>query len=324
MKTPSPQLSVVIPAHNEDKSLPTFYEHLHGVLQAQKGLTYEIIFVDDGSTDDTRTLLTQFAKQNGDVRLICFPRNFGKEAATSAGIQHAHGEGILIMDADGQNPPELIPTFLQKWHDGARVVVGVRTANQNEGWVKRYGSKLFYSLLKRMSNGDVIPRATDFRLIDRTVQQEFNTLTERNRMTRGLIDWLGYDRVIVEFVAKPRMAGEASYKFTKLFKLAISSFVSLTLAPLYAIAWTGSIITVLSLIAGLFVITEQLILHDPLGFKITGTAMLAILILFLIGLVLMSQGLMVLYISHIHAETQNRPLYIVDRKHSIGLKEPHA
>ncbi|HSW81393.1 MAG TPA: glycosyltransferase family 2 protein [Candidatus Saccharimonas sp.] len=324
MKSPSPQLSVVIPAHNEDKSLPTFYAQLHGVLQAQKGLSYEVIFVDDGSTDDTRSLLIQFAKQNDNVRLICFPRNFGKEAATSAGIQHARGEGILMMDADGQNPPELIPTFLQKWRSGARVVVGVRTANQKEGWIKRYGSKLFYALLKRMAHSDVVPRATDFRLIDRTVQQEFNSLTERNRMTRGLIDWLGYERATVPFVANPRVAGEASYKITKLFRLAINSFVSLTLAPLYAIAWAGGFITLLSLLSGLFVIIEQLVLHDPLDLKITGTAMLALLILFLVGLVLMSQGLMVLYISHIHAETQNRPLYIVDHKHSIRLEKPHA
>lgn len=319
MKTPSPQLSVVIPAHNEEASIPAFYAQLRDVLAVQKDLTYEVIFIDDGSTDATHQEIKKIAAADQNIRVIAFTRNFGKEAATSAGIQHARGEAILMIDADGQNPPELIPKFLELWRGGARVVVGIRKSNQKEGFIKRYGSKLFYALLKKMSRGEVVARATDFRLIDRTVQREFNALTERNRITRGLIDWIGYKHATVEFVANPRMAGQASYKITKLFKLAINSFVSLTLAPLYFIAWAGGVITVVSLVSGLFVLVEQVLLHDPLGLKVTGTAMLAILILFLIGLVLISQGLMVLYISHIHAETQNRPLYVIDRKHSIGL-----
>jgi glycosyltransferase involved in cell wall biosynthesis len=319
MKSSVPQLSVVIPAYNEAPNIATFFAQLTGVLDAQQNLTYEIIFVDDGSRDGTATEIQKLAQHNACVRLISFSRNFGKEVATSAGIEHAIGEAIIMVDADGQHPPELIPTFLQQWRGGAKVVIGVRTSNQKEGTVKRFGSKLFYSLLRRFAGVTLVPDSTDFRLIDRVVQQDFINLTERNRITRGLIDWIGYERVIVEFAAKERMDGKAGYSVTKLIKLAVHSFVSLTLAPLYFSAIAGGVITTLSFLAGAFIIFEQFLLHDPMGLKITGTAMLGIMILFLVGLMLVSQGLIALYVSHIHTEAQNRPLYVVDKAKSIKL-----
>lgn len=319
MKSVSPQLSVVIPAHNEEKNIPVFFNQLQDVLKKEAGLTYEIIFVDDGSLDGTLAEIKKIARKNDHVRVVVFSRNFGKEIATSAGIKVARGDAIVMLDADGQHPPELIPTFIKEWRKGSRVVVGVRKANQKEGFVKRYGSKIFYKVIRIVAHVDLVPGSTDFRLIDRTVQKEFNTFTERNRITRGLIDWVGFTRTFVEFNANARMAGEASYKFSKLVKLAVNSFVSLTLAPLYFSAWAGGVITVLALAAGIFVAVEQFLLNDPLGLNITGTAMLAIMLLFLVGLVLVSQGLMALYISHIHTETQNRPLYVLDEDESIRL-----
>ena len=317
MKRDNPQLSVVVPAYNEERNVQVIHDLI--VKALDKIISFEIIFVNDGSRDATLEELHKVAKKDQRVRVISFSRNFGKEMATSAGITHAHGEAIITVDADGQFPPELIPKFVEKWREGAQIVTGVRLSNQKEGFIKRYGSKLFYRLMKSMTGAKITPRATDFRLIDRDVQQEFISLSERNRITRGLIDWLGFKESFIEFHAKERMAGEASYKFSKLIKLAMNSFVSLSLAPLYFSGYAGLIITPIAFLLGLFVVIEQLLLDDPLGLRVTGTAMLGILILFFMGILLISQGLIALYISHIHTETQNRPLYVVNPKDSVRL-----
>lgn len=314
----SPELSVVVPAYNEQDNVESIYKQLHDVLN--DFISFEIVFVNDGSRDKTLSLLHKVAKKDNRVRVISFSRNFGKELATSAGIHYAKGQAIIMVDADGQFPPELIPEFVAKWRDGAQVVTGVRLTNQKEGFVKRYGSRMFYKMMSTMTGAKLTPGATDFRLIDQAVQQEFFRFSERSRMTRGLLDWVGFREEYIEFHAKPRMAGEASYKVSQLIKLALNSFVSLSLAPLYFSGWAGIIITPLAFLIGLFIFIEQILLDDPLGLNITGTAMLGVLILFFMGILLISQGLIALYISHIHTETQNRPLYIVNPKDSIKLE----
>jgi dolichol-phosphate mannosyltransferase len=282
-------------------------------------VSFEIIFVNDGSRDKTLDELHKAAKKDQTIRIISFSRNFGKELATSAGIHYAKGDAIIMVDADGQFPPELIPEFVKKWRNGAQVVTGVRVSNQKEGFIKRYGSKLFYKLMSSLAGAKLTAGATDFRLIDRAVQQEFFRFSERSRMTRGLIDWVGFKEDFIEFHARERMAGEASYKVSKLIKLALNSFVSLSLAPLYFSGWAGIIITPLAFLIGLFIGIEQFALDDPLNLNVTGTAMLGVLILFFMGILLISQGLIALYISHIHTETQNRPLYIIDRRASRNV-----
>lgn len=314
------ELSVVIPVYNEEENLQPVYKQLLKVL---KGSTrgFEVIFVNDGSRDTSLAVLHKMARGDAHVRIINFTRNFGKEIATTAGLQHAEGEAIIMFDADGQFPAELIPQFLEKWRNGAQIVTGVRVSNQKEGFIKRYGSKLFYRLMSKMTDARITPGATDFRLIDRLVQTEFNRFYERQRLTRGLIDWLGFNEETIEFRANERMAGEASYKVSKLIRLAMNSFVSLSLAPLYFSGYAGLIITPLALLLGIFVIIEQIILGDPLGLNITGTAMLGIMLLFFLGILLISQGVMALYISHIHTETQARPLYVIDHRQSIRIEE---
>jgi len=312
-------LSLIIPTYNEAGNIAAFYTQLRTELAKDPDLSYELIYVNDGSHDGTATELKKLAKKDKRVRVITFLRNFGKEVATTAGIHHARGKAVVMLDADGQHPPELIHTFLKKWRGGAKVVVGVRKKNQKEGFVKKFGSKFFYRIINAIADVDVIPGATDFRLIDRSVQKEFTRFTERNRITRGLIDWMGCKKDTVEFVANPRMGGEATYNVSKLVRLAVNSFVSLSQVPLYFSGYAGLIITPLALIAGVFVITEQLVLGDPLGLEITGAGMLGILILFLVGMILISQGLIALYISHIHTESQNRPLYIIDRSKSVDV-----
>ena len=275
--------------------------------------------VNDGSSDGTLKLLQDIANQNKKLRVVNFSRNFGKEIAVTAGISYAQGEAIIIIDADGQHPPELIPKFVKLWEDGYQVVIGVRESNQKEGLTKRYGSKLFYKLLNVTSDTTLIAGATDFRLIDRAVQAEFIQFSEHYRITRGLIHWMGFRRATIPFHANKRIAGQASYRVSKLIRLALNSFVSLSVAPLYIFGYVGAFITFGAFMVGLFVIIEQLILGDPLGLRVTGTAMLSILTLFLVGILLISQGLISVYLSHVHAQTQNRPLFIVDKQNSIRL-----
>lgn len=309
-------VSIVIPAYNEGENVKAFYSQLTDVLRGIRGHTFEVIYVNDGSHDDTADQVLAVAAKDERVRLIDLSRNFGKEIATTAGIHYAKGDAILTIDADGQHPTELIPKFISKWHEGAQVVVGVRTSNQKEGLIKRYGSRLFYRAFNSTTGIRLIPGSTDFRLIDKSVQEDFTKMTERNRITRGLIDWLGYTREFIEFSAKERMGGEASYKVSKLIKLALDSFVSLSLAPLYFAIYAGIIIMPLSFLIATFVVIDHLLLGDPLSIRPTGTAYVALLILFLVGLVLFSQGIISLYLSHIHTETKNRPLFIVNKRRS--------
>lgn len=311
-------LSAVIPLYNEQASLKDFHTSLKNALQLLD-ITYEIIYVNDGSTDTTLSILTELTEKDDTIRVVSLSRNFGKELATSAGIVHARGNATVIMDGDGQHPPKLIGSFLQKWRDGAQVVIGVRATNQKEGFIKKTGSKLFYGLFNMMSDSKIVPRSTDYRLIDAVVQAEFSRFQERRRITRGLIDWLGYKRDYVAFDAPARLAGEANYKVSKLVKLAMDSFVSLSLKPLYVFGWVGIFVTFGALLAGLFILIEQFILGDPLSLHFSGAVILGIAMSFMIGLVLISQGVLAIYLSHIHSQTQGRPLYVVDKSQSINL-----
>ena len=315
MHRPAPLISIVIPCYNEDSNISTFYKVLKRVIESGKNYRYELLYVDDGSQDDTREQIQKLIATDKRVRLLALSRNFGKEVATTAGIHQAKGDAVIMIDADGQFPAELIPEFIRKWEDGAQVVVGVRESNQKEGFVKRYGSKLFYRMMSNLSGASVVPRSTDFRLIDRVVCDEFVRMTERNRFTRGLIDWIGFKQDYVYFHANARADGAATYSVSKLVKLALNGFVSHSLKPLYFAFYAGIVILPLSVLLAIFSVGEMLI-GDPMGLNITGTAYLVILVLFLLGLVLVSQGITALYLSHIHTETQNRPLYVTDMRNS--------
>lgn len=314
-------ISIVIPTYNEASGIKHFHEkillpNLHKTLRE----SYEIIYINDGSSDETLSILTSLSKQNPRIKVVSLSRNFGKEVATSAGIQYANGKAVLIMDSDGQHPPELIGEFIKKWKAGAQVVIGVRKSNQKEGPTKRLGSKVFYKLFNSTNNVQIVPGSTDYRLIDSAVRDEFIKLPEHNRITRGLIDWLGFKRDYIYFDSPARLAGDASYSPAKLVGLAMNSFISLSLRPLLMLAWVGIIITVLSFALGAFMFIEQILLRDPLDLNFTGSALLSIFISFLIGLVLTSQGILAAYISHVHTHTQGRPLFIVDHSESIGIK----
>jgi dolichol-phosphate mannosyltransferase len=309
----SPEISVVVPMFNEADGLQKLYAQLASILD-DVGLSYEIVFCNDGSTDSTVEIFKKLAESHHNLRLLSLTTNFGKENALTAGIASARGKAIITIDADGQHPVDLIPSFIKEWQNGAKVVVGIRKANRKAGLMKLLGSKLFYFL----SSKELIPGSTDYRLIDQDVQKVFLSMPERDRITRGLIDWLGFKSSYIYFTANPRTYGRPTYSRKKLFKLAASSLVSQSPTTLFLFSYLGGIITLLSSLLGVTVIVEQLILGDPLHWNFTGTAMLSILLVFFVGLVLISQGIMSLYISHIHAQSMQRPLYVIDHDNSIG------
>ncbi len=313
MRSKSPLVTLVIPVHNEIGNLEWHHSKIIDFF-TKNGINSELIYVDDGSNDGSLDVIKQFSAKESSTQYISLSRNFGKEAATSAGIKQSSGDVVVMIDADGQHPVELISRFLEEWRGGYDVVIGVRKYNQKEGFVKRYGSKLYNMILSSITNSDTVSGSTDFRLIDRKVADEFNALTEHNRITRGLIDWLGFKRTHVEFVSAARHSGKAAYSFGKLVVLALHSFTSQSTKPLQFTGFLGSIVTILSALAAIFLIIEKYALNDPLNLAVTGTAILALFLSFLVGLVLICQWLLALYVESIHNETQNRPLYIIDQK----------
>lgn len=310
-------ISIVVPIFNEAAGVPSFFENLQNVLKAED-INYEVVFCDDGSTDNTKQVVKELAKQHASVRLVSLSRNFGKEAALAAGISQAQGDAIITIDGDGQHPPELIPKFIDAWRSGKCVVVGVRTNTSGGSLSRRVATAFYYKLLSLVSRQD-LAKTTDFCLIDKSVKEELLQLGESNRINRGLIEWLGFSRGYIKFEAKARTIGNATYSSKQLFELARNSIVSTSPLPLYFFGGIGLVITPLSLLAGIVIFIEALLLNDPLGWKITGTAMLGILIIFLIGLVLMAIGMLSAYIWHIHTESKRRPLFIIDREQSVGL-----
>jgi dolichol-phosphate mannosyltransferase len=309
-------ISIITPLYNEEDNVFLFYENVKKIL---KKVPYkaEIIFVDDGSHDETAKKVAKLRSKVISCQLVRFSRNFGKEAAVSAGLEHANGDAAIIIDSDLQHPVEKIPEFIKKWEEGADVVVGVRTEHGHENILKKLGSNIFYKLINRVSETEITPHATDYRLVNREVIDQFNSFTEHNRITRGLIDWLGFDRAFVHFKANNRQFGEASYTFDKLVKLAVSTFISHSFFPLRLAGYLGVLIILFSGTLGLFVLVEDIIMKDPWNLQISGVAMLALVILFLVGIILSCLGLFGLYVASIHDEVSNRPVYIIRKDNKV-------
>jgi dolichol-phosphate mannosyltransferase len=303
-------ISIIIPIYNEAPNIARLHQALASTIQ-KVPYKFEFLFVDDGSSDDSLKHLRDVTKKDKRARVIELARNFGKEIAVSAGIHKARGDAAIIMDADLQHPPQLLPKFITKWEEGADVVVGVKEYSNDASWFKRVSSRGFYTILGKVSNAAITPHASDFRLINRKVIDTFKQFTERNRMTRGLIDWSGFKRRYIHFKVPPRQYGEAGYSYRKLFGLAMNSFTAYSLLPLKFAGWLGWIILIISSALGGFVFVEKYLLNDPMNLEIRGTAILAILLLFLVGVVLVCLGFIALYIARIHDEVANRPLYIV-------------
>ena len=308
-------ISVVIPAYNEEKNIERSISAVSSVVHplSQKYF-FEFVVVDDGSKDKTSERVGELAKNNKTIKLIQFTRNFGKEIALTAGIINATGDAVIMIDADGQQPAELIPRFLEAWEKGAPVVVAVRNSHKGEGIVKRTGSYLFYKIMSWMSETEIVPYSTDFRLLDREVVESFKLLEERSRITRGLIDWLGYDTTYIQYDSNKREDSKPGYSFIKLMRLALTSFATHSLFPLKVVGYLGFFMTILSFIFGVFVFLSRYVFHTVWSLSLTDAGLLAILLVFLVSIILACLGFIALYIGNIQVESFRRPHFVIRKK----------
>lgn len=311
-------ISIIVPVYNEKDSVPVFFEEFKKINNSLKDkYSFELVFVNDGSKDESINELYKVDQNNNTeitIKIVDFARNFGKEVALTAGIENCSGDAAIMIDADLQHPIELIPEFIAKWESGFDVVVGIRKTNKKEGFIKKFGSKMYYSIMNAISDTKITPKATDYRIIDRSVIESFLKFTEKKRMTRALIDWLGFKRDFIYFDANERKFGKASYNVIKLFRLAINSFITHSLFPLKITGYLGAFIMFGFGGFGLFLFIGRYFTKNDFALSFTGSALVAIFNAFLIGIVLSALGLIALYIANIDNEVKNRPLYVIRKK----------
>ncbi|MFC1608865.1 glycosyltransferase family 2 protein [Patescibacteria group bacterium] len=307
-------ISIVVPVYNEEANIDDFYSAMKKTFSDCDNCNFEVIFVDDGSRDGSILSINKVAKNDKRIKCLSFSRNFGKEVATSAGCHHAKGDAVVTMDADLQHPPELIKEFIERWNDGYEVVYTVRKENKGASFMKRFTSRCYWWIFNKIASFSAESRTTDFRLMDRKVMEEFNRFSERGRLFRGIIDWMGYRRDKIEFVAPERNGGEAAYSYASLVNLAINSFTAFSMMPLRLAGYFGVVITTGSFLLFAFMIVtrffSETIVFSPIAYVIVANTLL-------IGIVLTCLGLIALYIARIHDEVINRPLYIVRNKINI-------
>lgn len=304
-------IDIVIPVYKEAKNLPALLQRLDEVTATLPDFSWAYIFVNDGSPDDTLDVLTQLAQKKQAVKVIDFSRNFGKEIALTAGVHASDADAVICMDADLQHPPELIPKLVQSWQEGAEIVATVRVTIDKQPALRRMGSYLFYKIMGSLSGINMVSHNTDFRLFDKRVVQAFRQVTERNRIFRGIMDWMGFRTTYIEFHADARHEGDASYSYAGLWRLAINSITSFSLFPLRIAGYLGLAITTISGVLLSWMLIEKLVIQSEL---FTPLAIVVVANTFLIGIVLMAIGLVALYIGTIHTEVINRPLYIVRQR----------
>ena len=300
-----PVYSVVIPAYNEQEVITEAYNRLTNVM-AGMGEMYELIFINDGSKDETAHIIAGFCENDPAVRLINFTRNFGHMSAISAGMEQARGQAVFVIDADLQDPPEVFPDMAAKWKEGYHVVYGKRIKRKGESLFKKLSASLFYRFLRHMTSVDLPPDTGEFRLIDRKVCDAVNKLPEKSRYIRGLVSWVGFKQIPVEYVREERFAGVTKYPLRKMITFAMDAITSFSHKPLKLGTMLGFSISVLSFLYILYVIYRFLT-----GQTIAGWASTVAVIVFTQGIVLMILGLMGEYIGRIYSELQSRPNYII-------------
>jgi len=307
--TQSVRISVVVPAYHEEEGLDAFYQALSAQLE-QIGETWEIVFVNDGSRDNTFEVLKRLHENDPRVKVLSFSRNFGHQLAITAGMQYACGDAVIVMDADLQHPPELIPQMIAKWREGYEVVYTIRSYGDEISWFKRTSSNLFYQTLNALSDTKLEPGVSDFRLLDRAVLDKLNAMPENVRFIRGMISWLGFRQTSIPFTAAPRFAGQSKYSLTKMLRFALEGITSFSTKPLRWITYLGLIIASMSLLYAGYVVFETL----AFGLSAPGWPTLMITILFLGGAQLTALGIIGEYIGRIYTEVKQRPLFVIQKK----------
>jgi len=299
--------SIVVPVFNEELVAFESYKRLKGVMDGV-GEPYEIVFVNDGSRDKTASIIREICEKDKNIKLINFSRNFGHQIAITAGMDYAQGDAIVIIDADLQDPPEVIPLMIEKWKEGYEVVYGKRKEREGETFFKKFTSAAFYRLLRRMTTVDMPVDTGDFRLIDRKVCDALKTITERNRYVRGIISWLGFKQIGVEFKREKRFAGETKYPLKKMLKFAFDAITSFSYKPLRLASYIGVLLSFFSFVYLVIVLIQKLFIA---GSVVPGWASILGVNLFFNGVTLLMLGIMGEYIGRIYDEAKGRPLYIV-------------
>ena len=310
MRTPRsdrPFISLVVPVFNEESSIALFVETVERILSGQN-CSYELVFVDDGSRDKTLEALRSAKSRNPAIVILSLSRNFGKDAAMTAGLDHAKGDAVIPMDVDLQDPPELITRFIERWRDGVDIVYGVRSSRASDGPIKRVSAGWFYSLFNLMSRTRIPFNAGDFRLMDRRVVDEVNRLRERSRFMKGLMAWPGFRTEAIEFERPQRAAGRTSWNYWNLWNFALDGITSFSTVPLRLWLYVGAGISFLSFFYALFIVVHAFIA----GRDVPGYASLMVAVVFFGGIQLVSIGLVGEYVGRIFLEIKGRPIYIIN------------
>jgi len=309
-------VSIIVPMYNEQEMVAEFHRRLSAVMAEMNAYAFEILYINDGSRDRTLELLMKITDVDQRVQVLDLSRNFGKEAAMSAGLEHARGEAAIIIDADLQDPPELIPEMLKAWEDGYEMVCMQRVGRDGETLAKKLTARGFYALMKRVGETRVPENVGDFRLLSRPVIEALVRLPERTRFMKGLFAWVGFKTCLLPYHRDPRFAGETKWNYWRLWNFALEGLTSFTVAPLKVASYAGLLTALGSLGYGLYVLFKTLAYGDP----VPGYPSLMVVILFLGGLQLLALGVIGEYLGRMFIESKNRPLYLL-QGHYQGAPE---
>lgn len=311
------KLSVVVPMYYEEEVAKECYNRLKGIVEKIDNYEYEIIFINDGSKDKTLPILMEIAEKDKNVKVLSFSRNFGHQCAVTAGLQYVTGDAIVIIDADLQDPPELIPEMLKLWEDGNEVIYGKRKSREGESKFKLLTASMFYKTLNALSDVEIPKDTGDFRLVDRKVVDVINSLPEHNKFLRGLFSWVGYKQTPFEYERKERFAGKTKYPLKKMLKLAQDGIFSFSTKPLKIVGTMGIISIAISIIILIYAILSYIFNWNNLTAEWTS---LMVTMTFLSGMILISLWMIGEYIGRIYDETKRRPQYIIDKTFNIDEK----
>jgi glycosyltransferase involved in cell wall biosynthesis len=309
-------ITIVVPCLNEEEVLHVTNRRLVAVLE-QLPQNFEILYVDDGSTDGTSEILRELQALDERIRVVAFSRNFGHQMAITAGLEHAAGDAVAIIDADLQDPPELLADFVAKWMEGFHVVYGVRTERDGETAFKLWTAKIFYRTIGNLSDTEIPLDTGDFRLMDRRVVDALLAMPERDRFVRGMVSWLGFSQVAIPYRRAARAAGATKFSFFKMVKFATDGIVSFSILPLRLATWVGFAASGIALLGILITVVERLMGVEGL---VKGWASILVAILFIGGVQLICMGIIGEYVGRIYGESKRRPLYVVRERLGFSAK----
>lgn len=312
-------LTVVVPAYNESEGLRTFHQRLTAVFDGMGDLDCSVLYVDDGSRDETWDIMCDLRAKDARVATLKLSRNFGKELALTAGLDHATSDAVVVIDADLQDPPELIPQFVAEWRDGYDVIYGTRASRAGETAFKKWTSATFYKVIGSLSQTPIPHDTGDFRLLSRRALDALKGVRERQRFMKGLFTWVGFRQKSVIYARDPRFAGESKWNYWKLWNFAIDGITSFTSSPLKLATYVGLITALLSFVFAIWVTIKALFWGDP----VQGYPSLMVVVLFLGGMQLMALGVIGEYLGRLYVEAKQRPLYLIDTfEPAVAMPEP--